>query len=259
MTMSDVLLSLADVASGYGPIAVLHGVNLTVAPGEIVAVLGANGAGKTTLLRTISGVAPARGGSIVFNGQSILGLDGARLVGRGISHIPEGREVFSGLTVRENLDMGAFTRRDKDGVASDIEQAFEYFPVLRQRQTQFAGHLSGGQQQMLAIARGMMARPKLLLLDEPSLGLSPLYTREIWEILVRLNRERGTAILLVEQNVRLALKIARRAYVMELGKIALEGPAGELASSQQIRDSYLGRAKQTTRAELTNAAPTVPG
>jgi len=249
MTMTDTLLSLVDVTSGYGPIVVLHGVNLTVAPGEIVAVLGANGAGKTTLLRTISGVAPVRRGSIVFNGRPIMGLEGARIVGEGVSHIPEGREIFSGLTVRENLNMGAFTRRDKDGIASDIEQAFGYFPVLRERQAQLAGSLSGGQQQMLAIARGMMARPKLLLLDEPSLGLSPLYTRDIWQILVRLNRERGTAILLVEQNVRLALKIARRAYVMELGKIVLEGPADELASSEQIRDAYLGRTKQPATAE----------
>jgi branched-chain amino acid transport system ATP-binding protein len=238
------LLELSGVAAGYGPIAVLHGIDMTVAAGEIVAVLGANGAGKTTLLRAISGVVPVRHGAIRFGERSILGMDGARIVGEGLSHVPEGREIFAGLTVRENLMMGAYRRSDRGAIADDVEQAYDYFPVLRERLHQAAGLLSGGQQQMLAIARGMMARPRLMLLDEPSLGLSPLLTREIWDILVRLNRERGTALLLVEQNVKLALRIARRAYVMELGRVTMTGAADEIADRPEIRAAYLGRAGQ---------------
>jgi branched-chain amino acid transport system ATP-binding protein len=240
--MADGLLELSDVAAGYGPIVVLHDVSLAVGAGEIVAVLGANGAGKSTLLRTISGVVPAHRGTIRFRERSLVGMAGARIVGEGVSHVPEGREVFAALSVRENLLMGAYRRRDRDGVARDLAEAYDYFPVLRERQGQVAGLLSGGQQQMLAIARAMMARPQLLLLDEPSLGLSPLLTREIWDMLVRVNRERGTAILLVEQNVNLALKIAARAYVMELGRIALEGASTEIADHPQVREAYLGRA-----------------
>jgi branched-chain amino acid transport system ATP-binding protein len=169
-------------------------------------------------------------------------MAGARIVGEGISHVPEGREVFAALSVRENLMMGAYRRHDRDGIARDLAEAYDYFPVLRERQGQVSGLLSGGQQQMLAIARAMMARPRLLLLDEPSLGLSPILTREIWDMLVRFNRERGTAILLVEQNVNLALKIAARAYVMELGRIALEGAAAAIADRPEVREAYLGRA-----------------
>jgi len=235
------LLTLSNVAAGYGPIAVLHDISLTVGEGEIVAVLGANGAGKSTLLRTISGVVAARRGTIRFQGRSLVGMAGARVVGEGVSHVPEGREVFAALTVRENLMMGAYRRHDRDGIARDLAEAYDYFPVLRERQDQVAGLLSGGQQQMLAIARAIMARPRLLLLDEPSLGLSPLLTREIWNMLTRFNRERGTAVLLVEQNVNLALKIAARAYVMELGRIALEGPSAEIADRPEVREAYLGR------------------
>jgi branched-chain amino acid transport system ATP-binding protein len=242
LTMAEPLLELAGVASGYGPIAVLHDVSLRVGEGEIVAVLGANGAGKSTLLRTISGIVPARRGTIRFGGRALNGMPGARIVGEGLSHVPEGREVFPALTVRETLMMGAYRRHDAGGVARDLAEAYAYFPILKERQEQVAGLLSGGQQQMLAIARAMMARPKLLLLDEPSLGLSPILTREIWAMLTRLNRERGTAILLVEQNVNLALKIAARAYVMELGRIALEGAAAEIADRPEIREAYLGRA-----------------
>jgi branched-chain amino acid transport system ATP-binding protein len=235
------LLTLSNVAAGYGPIAVLHDISLTVGEGEIVAVLGANGAGKSTTLRTISGVVAARRGSITFDGRSLVGMAGARVVGEGVSHVPEGREVFAALTVRENLMMGAYRRHDRDGIARDLAEAYDYFPVLRERRDQVAGLLSGGQQQMLAIARAIMARPRLLLLDEPSLGLSPLLTREIWNMLTRFNRERGTAVLLVEQNVNLALKIAARAYVMELGRIALEGPSAEIADRPEVREAYLGR------------------
>jgi branched-chain amino acid transport system ATP-binding protein len=231
------LLSLANVAAGYGPIAVLHDISLEVGEGEIVAVLGANGAGKSTLLRTISGVVAARRGTIRFQGRSLVGMAGARVVGEGVSHVPEGREVFAALTVRENLMMGAYRRRDREAIARDLAEAYDYFPILRERREQVAGLLSGGQQQMLAIARAMMARPRLLLLDEPSLGLSPILTREIWDMLTRINRERGTAILLVEQNVNLALKIAARAYVVELGRIALAGPAAEIAGHPEVREA----------------------
>jgi branched-chain amino acid transport system ATP-binding protein len=242
MDQDTPLLSLTGLAAGYGSIAVLHGIDMTVGEGEIVAVLGSNGAGKTTLLRAISGAIPVRRGTIRLGGRSILGIDGARIVGAGLSHVPEGREVFAGLTVQENLMMGAYRRRDHAGIAADVEQAYGYFPVLKQRTRLPAGLLSGGQQQMLAIARGMMARPRIMLLDEPSLGLSPLLTREIWDILVRLNRERGTALLLVEQNVKLALRIASRAYVMELGRVTMSGAADAIADRPEIRAAYLGRA-----------------
>ena len=238
--MSEAILKLANVESSYGPIRAIRGVSLQVAKGRVVTVLGSNGAGKTTILKTISGILDPTKGTIEFKGEDITARDPAQIVQRGLSHVPEGREVFPLLSVHDNLLMGAYTRRDRDGVARDIETVFTYFPILRERATQDAGLLSGGQQQMLAISRAIMAAPALILLDEPSLGLSPKLTKEIFEIVVRINRERGTTILLVEQNANMALNVADFGYVLENGRIVMEDSCDKLREKDDIKEFYLG-------------------
>ncbi|MGE0316110.1 MAG: ABC transporter ATP-binding protein [Lautropia sp.] len=243
------VLQLTNVESAYGPIKAIRGVSLTVGAGQIVTVLGSNGAGKTTILKTISGIIDPRRGAIVFKGEPITALDPSLIVRRGLSHVPEGREVFPLLSVRDNLLMGAYTRRDRDAVARDIELVYGYFPILRERAAQEAGLLSGGQQQMLAISRALMAAPELILLDEPSLGLSPLLTKEIFEIVVRINRERGTTILLVEQNANMALNAADHGYVLENGRIVMEDTCERLREKDDIREFYLGMKDAGERGE----------
>ena len=247
--MSDVVLQLLNVESAYGPIKAIRGVSLQVRQGEIATVLGSNGAGKTTILKTISGIIDPRKGSIEFQGRDITAKDPAHIVQQGLSHVPEGREVFPLLSVRDNLLMGAYTRQDRDGVAHDIETVFGYFPILRERATQDAGLLSGGQQQMLAISRAIMAAPQLILLDEPSLGLSPKLTKEIFEIVVRINRERGTTILLVEQNANMALNAADHGYVLENGRIVMEDSCERLREKEDIKEFYLGVKDEGVRGE----------
>jgi branched-chain amino acid transport system ATP-binding protein len=246
--MTD-LLQLANVESAYGPIKAIRGVTLKAEAGRIVTVLGSNGAGKSTILKTISGVLDPTRGSVSFRGQDITAKDPAEIVRRGLVHVPEGREVFPLLTVHDNLLMGAYTRGDKDGVARDLEQVYAYFPILRERRQQDAGLLSGGQQQMLAISRALMGAPQLMLLDEPSLGLSPKLTREIFEIVVRINRERGTTILLVEQNAHMALNAADFGYVLENGRIVMEDSCDRLREKDDIREFYLGMKDAGVRGE----------
>ena len=243
------ILRLANVESAYGPIRAIRGVSLEVARGEIATVLGSNGAGKTTILKTISGIIDPRRGSIEFDGQDITARDPALIVQRGLSHVPEGREVFPLLSVRDNLLMGAYTRKDRDAVARDLETVFGYFPILRERAAQDAGLLSGGQQQMLAISRAIMAAPQLILLDEPSLGLSPRLTKEIFEIVVRINRERGTSMLLVEQNANMALNAADFGYVLENGRIVMQDACAVLREKDDIKEFYLGLKETGVRGE----------
>ena len=238
--MTTPILQLLNVESNYGPVQALRGVSLSVTEGKIVTVLGANGAGKTTTLKTISGIIEPLKGQVKFRGQEIQGNSPDAIVRGGIVHVPEGREVFPLLSVEDNLRMGAFTRSDADGVAEDLEAVFGYFPILRERAKQEAGQLSGGQQQMLAIARALLARPALILMDEPSLGLSPKLTKEIFDIVVRINRERGVTILLVEQNAHMALKIADFGYVLEVGRIVMEDTGARLAEKDDIKEFYLG-------------------
>ncbi len=233
------LLELEDVGAGYGAIEVLHGVSLTVDEGEIVTLVGANGAGKTTTLMTISGVVKPRAGTIRFAGKSLAGVAAHEVVGLGIAQSPEGRKIFPRLTVLENLEMGAFGRNDKAGIQKDIARAFELFPILGERRHQAGGTLSGGEQQMLAVGRAMASRPKLLLLDEPSLGLAPLIVHKIFEVIRRLNEE-GVTILLVEQNARMALKTANRGYVLETGSITLADTAANLLANEKVQSAYLG-------------------
>ena len=233
------LLAVRGLTSHYGRIAALRGVDIEVRRGELVALVGANGAGKTTLLRTISGVQKASGGAIEFDGRDITHLRANRRVTLGICQAPEGRQVFGPLTVEDNLRLGAFGRRDRSGMADDLERMYAMFPVLKQRATSAAGSLSGGQQQMLAMARALMGRPRLLLLDEPSMGLAPLLVEQIFEAIVSLRREAMT-ILLVEQNVSLSLEIADAGYVMANGRIVLSGPAADLRNSTEIQGAYLG-------------------
>ncbi|MGD9941947.1 MAG: ABC transporter ATP-binding protein [Burkholderiaceae bacterium] len=247
--MSDAVLTLSNVESAYGPIKAIRGVSLRVREGEIATVLGSNGAGKTTILKTISGIIDPRRGSIVFRGTDITAWDPARVVQSGLVHVPEGREVFPLLSVRDNLMMGAYTRSDRDGVAHDLEVVYGYFPILRERASQEAGLLSGGQQQMLAISRAIMAAPKLILLDEPSLGLSPKLTKEIFEIVVRINRERGTTMLLVEQNANMALNAADYGYVLENGRIVMEDSCAVLREKEDIKEFYLGMKESGARGE----------
>ncbi len=249
--MSDIapVLQLLNVESAYGPIRAIRGVSLKVRPGEIATVLGSNGAGKTTILKTISGIIDPRKGSIEFQGRNITARDPAYIVQQGLSHVPEGREVFPLLSVKDNLLMGAYTRKDRDGVARDIETVYSYFPILRERAAQDAGLLSGGQQQMLAISRAIMAAPRLILLDEPSLGLSPRLTREIFEIVVRINRERGTTILLVEQNANMALNASDYGYVLENGRIVMEDSCDRLREKDDIKEFYLGLKDEGVRGE----------
>ena len=243
-----VLLQVRNLESFYGPVMALRGVSVDVPDGSIVAVLGANGAGKTTLLRTISGLMDPEKGDVLLAGESIAGSDPDRIVRRGVVHVPEGREMFPLLTVGENLAMGAYTRTDA-GVDEDLDMVLGYFPVLKERLRQAAGTLSGGQQQMLAIARALMARPRIMLLDEPSLGLSPILIRDIYAIIRRLNEERGVAMLLVEQNARAALDAADSGYVMEVGRIAMDGPAAQLRQSRDIQEFYLGGQEWSLRGE----------
>ena len=246
---NDILLSLANVESAYGPIKAIRGVSLSVRRGEIATVLGSNGAGKSTILKTISGVLDPTRGTVMFKGEEITARDPADIVRRGLVHVPEGREVFPLLSVKDNLLMGAYTRHDRDGVARDIEQVYSYFPILRERHAQNAGLLSGGQQQMLAISRALMAQPDLILLDEPSLGLSPKLTKEIFEIVVRINRERGTTMLLVEQYANMALNAADYGYVLENGRIVLEDRCDVLREKDDIREFYLGMKETGVRGE----------
>ena len=249
MTTSQTILQLNNVESAYGPIKAIRGVSLKVRRGEISTVLGSNGAGKTTILKTISGIIDPRRGSISFDGHDITAADPALIVRMGLSHVPEGREVFPLLSVRDNLLMGAYTRSDRDAVARDIEAAYGYFPILRERATQDAGLLSGGQQQMLAIARALVGQPLMILLDEPSLGLSPKLTKEIFEIVVRINRERGTTILLVEQNANMALNAADFGYVLENGRIVMEDRCAVLREKDDVKEFYLGMKEAGVRGE----------
>jgi len=233
------VLKVNDIHGSYGPVVALRGVSLEVPEGGIVTILGANGAGKSTTLRSISGLVRISRGSIEFMGQRIDKLSPESIVQRGISQVPEGRQIFGELTVEENLRLGAYTRRDGDGVRRDMARVYDYFPVLVERRRQMASSLSGGEQQMLAIGRAIMARPRLLLLDEPSLGLAPLVTREIFEIVRGINDE-GITILLVEQNARLALGIAQFGYVLESGTVALADTSESLRQNEDVRRSYLG-------------------
>jgi ABC-type branched-subunit amino acid transport system ATPase component len=236
----DVLLALEDVSGGYGAIRALHGVSLAVRAGEIVAVIGANGAGKTTALRAVSGLLPLTAGTVRFQGERLDGLRPEEIVGRGVVHVPEGRKIFAELTVAENLALGAYLHhRDPTETRRRAEQVLERFPILRDRQRQRGGTLSGGEQQMLAIARGLMARPRLLLLDEPSMGLAPLLVSEMFDVVREINQA-GTTILLVEQNAAMALGVAHRAYVLEAGRIVLEGEAARLQMDEQVKRAYLG-------------------
>ena len=248
-TAPDDILVLSNVESAYGPIRAIRGVSLRVRRGEISTVLGSNGAGKTTILKTISGIIDPRRGTVFFKGQDITAQDPAKIVRMGLCHVPEGREVFPLLSVRDNLLMGAYTRNDRDAVARDIEQAYAYFPILKERATQEAGLLSGGQQQMLAIARALVARPEMILLDEPSLGLSPKLTRDIFEIVVRINREHGTTILLVEQNANMALNAADHGYVLENGRIVMEDRCAVLREKEDVKEFYLGIKDAGVRGE----------
>lgn len=231
------LLSVQDVRAGYGPLEVLHGVSLEVNQGEIVVILGANGAGKTTTMRAVSGMI-ARQGSIRFEDADITSLSAEKIVRLGIAQVPQGRGTFTELTVEDNLRAGAYVRGD--AIDADIARWYDVFPRLAERRTQRAGSLSGGEQQMLAIARALMSRPKLLLCDEPSLGLAPLITQELFEVLKKLNAEEGLSVLLVEQNANLALKVAHRVYLLETGNIVASGTASEIASDDSIRKAYLG-------------------
>ncbi|HEY3225998.1 MAG TPA: ABC transporter ATP-binding protein [Planctomycetota bacterium] len=237
--MGEPLLKLEGVRAGYGLIEVLKGISLEVGEGEIVTVIGANGAGKTTTLMSISGLVKVRAGRVLFGSEQISGRPAHEIMRLGICQSPEGRKIFPRLTVLENLEMGAFTRRDRAGIQEDLEKAFSLFPILKERRNQTGGTLSGGEQQMLAIARALMGRPRLLLLDEPSLGLAPLIVLRIFEVVRDLNR-RGISILLVEQNARLALKLAHRGYVMETGEITIAGPAADLLQDPRVKDAYLG-------------------
>ena len=237
--MAEPMLNISDINVYYGAIHAIKGISLTVNQGDIVTLIGANGAGKSTTLRTISGLLKPKTGSITFQGQDIAGTPAHKIVGLGISQVPEGRRIFTEMTVMENLDLGAFIRKDKDGIAADKKRVFELFPRLEERQDQIAGTLSGGEQQMLAMGRALMSRPKLLLLDEPSMGLAPLLIKEIFSIIEDINKS-GTTVLLVEQNANMALSIANRAYVLETGRITLSGDAKKLAASEDVRKAYLG-------------------
>jgi len=232
------ILSVSGLAGGYGPVKVLHGLDFEVGEGEVVVILGANGAGKTTTLRALCGMIPA-GGEILFDGESVAGRKPEVLARRGVAHVPQGRGTIADLTVEENLRVGAWVRHDRE-VGADVDRWFEVFPRLAERRTQQAGSMSGGEQQMLAIARGLMSRPRLLLLDEPSLGLAPIITQELFTQLGSLNRDLGVAMLIVEQNAGLALRLASRGYVLETGRIVAQGAARDLEDNEDVRKAYLG-------------------
>lgn len=233
------MLVLEDINVYYGAIHALKGISFTVNQGEIVTLIGSNGAGKSTSLKTISGLLRPKSGKITFNGENLAVIPPQSIVSKGISQVPEGRHVFANMTVVENLELGAFLRKDKDGIKKDMQRVFELFPRLLERKAQVAGTLSGGEQQMLAMGRALMSKPQLLLLDEPSMGLAPILVKQIFSIIKEIN-EGGTTILLVEQNAHMALSIANRAYVLETGKIVLSGDAQEMAASEDIRKAYLG-------------------
>lgn len=234
------MLKLKNIETFYGNIQALKGVSIDIAEGEIITLIGANGAGKTTTLMSICGIVPPRTGEILFLGEPIHQLAPNKIVSLGICQVPEGRRIFPYLTVLENLDMGAFLRNDKAGIKKDMEYIFELFPILAERRHQAGGTLSGGEQQMLALSRALMARPRLLLMDEPSLGLAPLVVRQIFEIIRKINTESNTTIFLVEQNANLALKVAHRGYVMETGRITLSDSADRLLANEDVRRAYLG-------------------
>jgi branched-chain amino acid transport system ATP-binding protein len=238
---ADPILSVRNIETYYGPIQAIRSVSLEVPRGRIVTVLGANGAGKTTILRTVSGLMDPERGSVAFEGKDIAHMAPDLVMRRGMCHVPEGREIFPFLTVQENLVMGAYTRSDSDGIAKDMEVCFGYFPVLRERASQRAGLLSGGEQQMLAISRALMGRPRLLLLDEPSLGLSPILVTQIFSIIRRINQEQGVSILLVEQNAHVALQTADYGYILEVGRIVLQDECRALLEREDIKEFYLGQ------------------
>lgn len=241
------LLQVRNIESYYGPIMAIKGVSLEVEEGDIVTILGANGAGKTTVLKTISGVMEPEKGTIEFMGQRIERMTPDKIVRLGITQVPEGREVFHDLTVRENLMMGSYLRRDRAGIQKDLETVYGYFPVLKSRTSQLAGNLSGGEQQMLVIARGLMARPMLMLMDEPSLGLAPFLVKEIFKIIKRINQAQKTTMLLVEQNALMALSLARIGYVLELGRIVMEDTCQELMENEDVKEFYLGVKEESIR------------
>ncbi|MER2263476.1 MAG: ABC transporter ATP-binding protein [Psychrobacillus sp.] len=233
------MLKVENMDVYYGNIQALHNISIEVNEGEIVTLIGANGAGKSTLLKTLSGLLKPKKGEIQFLGKSIAGKAAQTIVKAGISHVPEGRRVFANLTVEENLELGAFLRKDKAGITSDLTKVYETFPRLLERRKQLSGTLSGGEQQMLAIGRAIMAKPKLVLLDEPSMGLAPLMVQTIFKVIEEINND-GTTVLLVEQNAHMALSVANRGYVIETGKVVLSGPASELQSSEEVKLAYLG-------------------
>jgi branched-chain amino acid transport system ATP-binding protein len=247
--MAEALLRATNIETYYGPIMAIRGVSFDVPAGNIVTILGSNGAGKTTVLKTVCGVMDPQKGSITFEGREIQRMDPDKVMRLGISHVPEGREVFPFLSVRENLRMGAYTRHDADEVAKDLEAVFGYFPVLQQRADQRAGSLSGGEQQMLSISRALMARPKVMLLDEPSLGLAPKLVKDIFDIIVRINRERGVTILLVEQNANMALQVGDFGYVLEVGRIVMADTCARLLEKEDIKEFYLGIKQQGARGQ----------
>ena len=234
------MLEIRNLTASYGAISALHGISLSVPAGGIVTLIGANGAGKSTTLRAISGLVKPRGGEILYDGHNIAGLPPHEIVKRGLSHVPEGRMIFANLTVRENLAMGAYLQRDKKVVASEMELVFQTFPRLKEREKQVAGMLSGGEQQMLAIGRALMSKPKFLLLDEPSLGIAPLLVKTIFEKIVEINKRQGITILLVEQNANLALEVSHHGYVLETGKIILQDESSKLRENPQVKSAYLG-------------------
>lgn len=233
------MLKVSDLKVSYGAIQAIKGISLEVNEGEIVSLIGANGAGKTTTLHTITGLTKAQSGSVELEGRNLLTTEAHKIVSLGLAHVPEGRHIFSSLTVEENLMMGAYIRKDKERIQQDLSRVYTLFPRLQERREQAAGTLSGGEQQMLAIGRAMMSNPRILLLDEPSMGLSPLLVKEIFHIIKELNQQ-GMTILLVEQNARMALSISNRAYVLETGKIVMEGEGQELLQDDQVRKAYLG-------------------
>lgn len=245
--MADALLTVSNLETYYGPIMAIRGVSFAVPKGSIVTILGANGAGKTTILKTVSGVMDPQKGTVALEGREIQGMDPDKVTRLGLTHVPEGREVFPFLTVHENLRMGAFTRNDADDIARDLETVYDYFPVMRARSGQRAGSLSGGEQQMLSISRALMARPKMMLLDEPSLGLSPKLVKEIFDIILRINRERGVTVLLVEQNANMALHVADYGYVLEVGRIVMEDACARLLEKDDIKEFYLGVKERSIR------------
>ena len=233
------MLELKDVNVSYGAIHAIHDVSLTVNDGEIVSLIGANGAGKTTILHTITGLKKSAGGSIVYDGNDLTKIDPSKIITLGMAHVPEGRHIFPDMTVAENLEMGAYIRNDKDGIQKSTKEVFERFPRLKERRKQLAGTLSGGEQQMLAVGRALMSNPKIILMDEPSMGLSPLLVKEIFHIIKEVHKQ-GITVLLVEQNAKMALSIADRAYVLETGRISMSGDAKELLNDEKVKKAYLG-------------------